>query len=105
MDMYIFSFKQIVHYYVSKSSPVYVGFIDASKAFDRVNHYKLFGKMLKWGVPNTFFPSLLSILFCNAVPGVGGTVCGVFNDKDSKRKGWGRGGEENKFSAAPSTSV
>ena len=41
------------------------------------------------------FSSLLSILFCNAVPGVGGTVCGVFNDKDSKHKGWGRGGEEN----------
>ena len=30
------------------------------------------------------FSSLFSILFCNAVPGVGGTVCGVFNDKDSK---------------------
>ena len=44
-------------------------------------------------------------LFCNAVPGVGGTVCGVFNDKDSKRTGWGRGGEENKLSAAPSRSA
>ena len=29
-DMCIFSFKQIVHFYVSKSSPVYVYFIDAS---------------------------------------------------------------------------
>ena len=46
-DMRIFSFKQIVHYYVSKSSPVYVCFIDASKAFDRVNHYKLFGENVK----------------------------------------------------------
>ena len=34
------------------------------------------------------FSSLLSILFCNAVPGVVGTVCGVFNDRDSKCKGW-----------------
>ena len=25
--------------------------IDASKAFDRVNHYKMFGKMLRCGVP------------------------------------------------------
>ena len=50
-DMCIFSFKQIVHYYVSKLSPVYVCFIDTSKPFDRVNHYKLFGKMLKCGVP------------------------------------------------------
>ena len=51
------------------------------------------------------FSSLLSILFCNAVPGVGATVCGVFNDKDLKHRGWGRGGEENKFSAAPTSSA
>ena len=51
------------------------------------------------------FSSLLSILFCTAVPGVGGTACGVFNDKDLKRKGWGCGGEENKLSAAPSRSA
>ena len=51
------------------------------------------------------FFCLLSILFCNAVPWVGGTVCGVFNDKDSKRRGWGRGSEENKFSVAPSRSA
>ena len=51
------------------------------------------------------FSSLVSILFCNAVPGVGGTVCGVFNDKDSKCRDQGWGGEENKFSAAPSTSA
>ena len=50
MDMCIFFSKQIVHYYVRKSNPVYVCFIDASKAYDRVNHYKLFGKMLKCGV-------------------------------------------------------
>ena len=28
------------------------------------------------------FCKLFSILFCKAVPGVGGTVCGVFKDKD-----------------------
>ena len=51
------------------------------------------------------FSSLPSILFCNAVPGVGGTVQGVLSDRDSKCNGWGRGGEENKFSAAPSRSA
>ena len=50
-DMCIFSMKQIVHYYISKSSPVYACFLDASKAFDRVNHYKLFSKMIKCGIP------------------------------------------------------
>ena len=37
------------------------------------------------------------------MPGVGGTFSGVL--KDSKRKGWGCGGDENKFYAAPSTSA
>ena len=46
--------------------------------------------------------SLNTILFCKAV---GGTVCGVFNDNVSKRKGWGSGGDKNKFSAAPSRSA
>ena len=51
------------------------------------------------------FSSLFSILFCNAVPRVGGTLRGVLIDNASKRKGWGRGGEENKLSAAPSKSA
>ena len=50
-DMCIFSFEQIVRYYISKSRSVHVCFIDASKAFNRINHYKLFGKMLKCGIP------------------------------------------------------
>ena len=59
--------------------------------------------MLNW-LPRDF-SSLLSILFCKAVPGVGGTVWGVLKDKDSKRKGSGHGGDENKVSAAPSRSA
>ena len=47
------------------------------------------------------FSSLFSILFCKTVPGVGGTLRGVFKDKPSKRRGWGQGGDENKLSAAP----
>ena len=46
------------------------------------------------------FSHLLSVLCCKAVPGVGGTVCGVFRDNVSKRKGLGRGGDKNKFSTA-----
>ena len=59
--------------------------------------------MLSW-LPRGF-SSLFSTLFCKAVPGVGGTVWGVLKDKDSKCKGWGRGGNENKLSAAPPRSA
>ena len=51
------------------------------------------------------FCKLFSILFCKAVPGVGGTVCGVLRDQDSNLRGCGRGGDENKVSAAPSKSA
>ena len=43
-DMANFSFKQYVKYYVSAGSPIFFWFLDASEAFDRVNHRKLFEK-------------------------------------------------------------
>ena len=50
-DLCLYVFKQIIQYYVNKSSPVYTCFIDASKAFDRVNHDKLFQKLIDKKVP------------------------------------------------------
>ena len=50
-DMAIFSFKQCVNYYVNAGSPIFSCFLDASKAFDRVNHRKLFEKLRSRGLP------------------------------------------------------
>jgi len=35
-----------IDYYVSRGSHTFVCFIDATKAFDRVNYWKLFGQLL-----------------------------------------------------------
>ena len=41
-DMCIFTLKSVFKYYTQECTPVYSCFLDASKAFDRVNHWKLF---------------------------------------------------------------
>ena len=50
-DMCILTFKEVVNYYRFYSSNVYVCYIDASKAFDRVNHWHLFSKLIERGIP------------------------------------------------------
>jgi len=40
-DMCVFSLKQVIEYYNSRSSLVYVCYIDASKAFDSINYWCL----------------------------------------------------------------
>jgi hypothetical protein len=47
----IFVVKTTVNYFVERGSCVYAAAIDLSKAFDRVNHYKLLGILLKVGIP------------------------------------------------------
>ena len=46
-DLCIFSVKSVVKYYNLYNSPVYSCFLDASKAYDIVNHWALFKKLLK----------------------------------------------------------
>jgi len=50
-DLCIFTLKQVIDYYKSMNSAVYLCFLDASKAFDKVNHWKLFEKLLLRNVP------------------------------------------------------
>ena len=50
-DMCIFTVKSIVKYYTRQNSPVYTCFLDTSKAFDRINHWTLFRKLIDCQVP------------------------------------------------------
>jgi len=42
--------KEVVNYYVNKNSHVFACFIDLTKAFDRVNYWKLFNHLLDDGI-------------------------------------------------------
>ena len=42
---------EFFEYYKSRSTSVYVAFLDASKAFDKISHWTLFRKLIDRGVP------------------------------------------------------
>ena len=56
--MCIYALKEAVESYRNQGSTMFVGFIDASRAFDLIHHHKLFNKLKLRGVPS----SLIRIL-------------------------------------------
>ena len=52
-DLCIYALKEVIEKYKSQNSTVLVGLVDASRAFDRVNHQKLFLKLKERGVPDS----------------------------------------------------
>jgi len=51
-DLCVFTLKNIIDFYNSASSPMFICYLDASKAFDRVNFWKLFDKLLNRRAPD-----------------------------------------------------
>ena len=63
-DMCVFTLKQVIEYYMLQGSPVYVCFLDASKAFNRINHWTLFSKLIDRNV-NHIYVRILMYWYCN----------------------------------------
>jgi len=53
-DQYTFLLKQTASYFVTHGSSVHAVFLDASKAFNRILHMKLFEKLIQRKVPICF---------------------------------------------------
>jgi len=53
--------KETVAYYLNKGSPVFCTFLDASKAFDRVNYCKLFRLLIKRDLPACIIRVLINM--------------------------------------------
>ena len=51
---YVYTLKEVIDFYHSQSTSIYMCFMDASKAFDRVNHWTLFKKLIDRGTPLIF---------------------------------------------------
>src|SRR3989442_10193123 len=56
----IFLLRRVIQHFNNKAINVYVASIDACKAFDRVNHYKLFFILIKNGLPSYFVHTLFN---------------------------------------------
>ena len=49
--MHIYVLKSVIKYFTRQNTPVFLCFLGASNAFDRVNHGKLFRKLIIGKVP------------------------------------------------------
>jgi len=58
-ELAVYALKQVTHHYVRNGCPTYLCFMDASKAFDKVNHFLLLSKLCDRGIPAIFVKLLL----------------------------------------------
>ena len=62
-DMCAYSLKEIVDIYRSQFTPIFICFLDASKAFDKINYWLLFHKLINRNVP-LYIVRFLCFLVC-----------------------------------------
>ena len=87
-DMCIFALNEILDHYNSQNSTIFMCFIDASKAFDRICHSKLFEKLVQRGVP-MYLVRILAFWYANQQMQVkwGNSLSATFNVSNGVRQG------------------
>ena len=61
-DMFIYVLKEFIEFYRSRNTSVFVTFLDAAKAYDKIDHWQLFNKLLNINVP-VFIISMLAFWY------------------------------------------
>jgi len=56
----IFVLHNVIEYFNERGSNVYLASLDASKAFDRVNHFQLYMSLMKRRVPVAFLNIIIN---------------------------------------------
>ena len=73
-EMLIFLLKELFRHYIANGSSMYVIMLDASKAFDKVNHSKLFTKLIDRYCPSFIVRILYSTQRNSLSDGVGASL-------------------------------
>ena len=60
---YVYTIREYIELYRKRSTTVFVTFLNASKAFDRLDHWLLFKKLIKRKVPSFIVRLLLCMVF------------------------------------------
>jgi hypothetical protein len=56
----IFLLRRVIEYFNDRQSNVYIASLDASKAFDRLNHFTLFSTLIKSDLPRCFVNTIVN---------------------------------------------
>ena len=87
-DLCIYALSEHIEYFKSRSTSVYVAFLDASKAFDKISHWTLFRKLIDRNVP-MYLIKILCYWYQHQLMSVrwGYSISNVFNVTNGVRQG------------------